>query len=93
MLRRTSIGNYSIREAQDLSGDIVLTPLLEATAALYPTKEISEEEVVSVHHGKPLKLESDFKTLALSNDGKLVAISELSDGLYRSQIVITSEDK
>ena len=92
-LRRTSIGNYSIEAAQDLSGDVVLTPLLEATAALFPTKEISEQEVVSVHHGKPLKLESDSKTLALSNNGKLVAISELSGGLYRSQIVIASEDK
>ena len=92
-LRRTSISNYSIEAAQDLSGDVVLTALLEATAALFPTKEISEQEVVSVHHGKPLKLDSDSKTLALSNRGKLVAISELSGGLYRSQIVIASEDK
>ena len=46
-----------------------------------------------MHHGKPLKLDSDSKTLALSNNGKLVAISELSGGLYRSQIVIASEDK
>lgn len=90
-LRRTSIGNYSIEAAQELSGEVVLTPLLEASAALYPTREISEEELVSVHHGKPLKLESNSEKLALSHNGKLVAISELSGGLYRSQIVVASE--
>lgn len=91
-LRRTSIGSYSITAAQDLGDEIVLTPLLEATAGLYPSRELSEAEVVDVHHGKPLKLDSDAETLALSHQGALVAISALSNGLYRSQIVVASEE-
>ena len=91
-LRRTSIGGYSIEAAQDLGDEIVLTPLLEATARLYPFRELSEAEVVDVHHGKPLKLDSDEDVLALSHQGVLVAISALSNGLYRSQIVVASEE-
>ena len=91
-LRRTSIGSYSLEAAQDLGDEIVLTPLLEATARLYPTRELSDAEVVDVHHGKPLKLDSDEDVLALSHQGELVAISKFSNGLYRSQIVVASEE-
>lgn len=91
-LRRTSIGSYSLEAAQDLGDEIVLTPLLEATAKLYPIRELSKAEVVDVHHGKPLKLDSDEDVLALSHQGALVAISALSNGLYRSQIVVASEE-
>lgn len=91
-LRRTSIGSYSLEAAQDLGDEIVLTPLLEATARLYPTRELSDAEVVDVHHGKPLKLDSDEDVLALSHQGELVAISKISNGLYRSQIVVASEE-
>jgi tRNA pseudouridine55 synthase len=90
-LRRTSIGSYSIEAAQDLGGEIVLTSLLEATAGLYPARELSDAQVVDVHHGKPLKLDSEAEVLALSHQGELVAISAFSNGLYRSQIVVASE--
>ena len=92
-LRRTAIGNYAIADAQDLSEDVVLTPLLEATASLYPTHEISEAQVIDVLHGKPLKLDSSHEMLALSHGGELVAISGFSNGLFRSKIVIAREEK
>lgn len=90
-LRRTSIGKYSIDNASEINPEIALSPMLESAREIFPEIEITSEQVVDVRHGKPLKLSSEIEMVCLSHQGSLIAISKLSGGLYRSQIVLVEE--
>jgi tRNA pseudouridine55 synthase len=91
-LRRTSIGSYSIDQASQISDDLTVLPLLESASEIFPAVEISGDQVVDCRHGKPLKLNSEQEVICLSHQGQLVAISKLSDGLYRSLVVLADEE-
>jgi tRNA pseudouridine55 synthase len=90
-LRRTMIGEYQISAAFALESGLVLTPLSESVLQFAPRFEISEQQAIDVRNGKPLKLESEQQRLSLSCGPDLVAISELRDGLFRSEVVFASE--
>ncbi len=90
-LRRTSIGKYSIDNASEINPEIALSPMLESAREIFPEIEITSEQVVDVRHGKPLELSSEIEMVCLSHQGSLIAISKLSGGLYRSQIVLVEE--
>jgi tRNA pseudouridine 55 synthase len=90
-LRRTMIGEYRISEAFSLETGLVLTPLSESVLQFAPRFEISAQQAIDVRNGKPLKLDSEEMRLSLSCGSDLVAISELRDGLFRSQVVFASE--
>ena len=90
-LRRTKIGEYQIAKAFALEAGLVLTPLSESVLQFAPGFEISAQQAMDVRNGKPLKLESDQNRLSLSCGSDLVAISNLRDGLFRSEVVFASE--
>jgi tRNA pseudouridine55 synthase len=90
-LRRTKIGEYQIAQAFALEAGLVLTPLSESVLQFAPGFEISAQQALDVRNGKPLKLESDQNRLSLSCGSDLVAISNLRDGLFRSEVVFASE--
>jgi tRNA pseudouridine55 synthase len=90
-LRRTKIGEYQIAKAFALEAGLVLTPLSESVLQFAPGFEISAQQALDVRNGKPLKLESDQNRLSLSCGSDLVAISNLRDGLFRSEVVFASE--
>lgn len=90
-LRRTKIGEYQISQAFALEAGLVLTPLSESVLQFAPGFEITSQQAIDVRNGKPLKLESDEKRLSLSCQGDLISISELRDGLFRSEVVFAGE--
>jgi tRNA pseudouridine55 synthase len=90
-LRRTKIGEYQIAKAFALEAGLVLTPLSESVLQFAPGFEISAQQALDVRNGKPLKLESEQNRLSLSCGSDLVAISNLRDGLFRSEVVFASE--
>lgn len=90
-LRRTKIGGYDISAAQQLVDGVLLTPLGESVLQFAPGFEITAQQAIDVRNGKPLKLESDEERLSLSCDADLVAISNLRDGLFRSEVVFAGE--
>jgi tRNA pseudouridine55 synthase len=90
-LRRTKIGEFEIAQAFALEAGLVLTPLSESVLQFAPGFEISAQQAIDVRNGKPLKLESDQNRLSLSCGSDLVAISNLRDGLFRSEVVFASE--
>ena len=90
-LRRTSIGRYKVEAAHEIGESIEVLPMLQSASEIFPQHEITVEQVVDVGHGKPLKLASDHEVVSLSHEGELVAISKFSNGLHRSQIVLTRE--
>jgi tRNA pseudouridine55 synthase len=90
-LRRTKIGEYQVADAFALESGLVLTPLSESVLQFAPRFEISEQQAIDVRNGKPLKLDSEQQRLSLSCSSDLVAISELRDGLFRSEVVFASE--
>jgi tRNA pseudouridine55 synthase len=91
-LRRTAIGRYPVENASEIDEGLRLLPMLESASEIFPSFALSQDQVIDVRHGKPLRLESQEPTLCLSHAGRLVAISNLSDGLYRSQMVLTDEE-
>ena len=90
-LRRTSIGNYKVEDAHVIGEGIEILPMLQSALEIFPEYEITAAQVVDVRHGKPLGLNIDQEVVSLSYEGELVAISKLSNGLHRSQIVLTEE--
>lgn len=90
-LRRTKIGEFEIAQAFALEAGLVLTPLSESVLQFAPGFDISAQQAIDVRNGKPLKLESDQNRLSLSCGSDLVAISNLRDGLFRSEVVFASE--
>lgn len=90
-LRRTKIGDYQISQAFALEAGLVLTPLSESVLQFAPGFEITSQQAIDVRNGKPLEIESDRQRLSLSCQGDLVAISELRDGLFRSEVVFAGE--
>ena len=90
-LRRTRIGNYRVENAHEIAAGLKMMPMLQAAREIYPQFEVTSEQVVEIRHGKPLKLETVAEVLTLSHQDELIAISKFSQGLYRSQIVLTEE--
>lgn len=90
-LRRTKIGNYRVEDAHEIAEGLKIMPMLQAAREIYPQFEVTSEQVVEIRHGKPLKLETEAEVLTLSHQDELIAISKFSQGLYRSQIVLTQE--
>lgn len=89
-LRRTRVGKYQIDSAQELGADLTLTGLVEVAAGLMPLRELTEQEVVDVRHGKPLELRGESDEVALVRGG-LVAISASREGKLRSEVVFSEE--
>ena len=93
-LRRTKIGSYSIEQAQDLDGltaeTLSVLPIEKAATQQFAVRELSDQEVIDLRHGKRLKVvaESELEpTAAVAADGTLVAMLTKSGNAAKSLVV------
>ena len=93
-LRRTKIGSYLIEQAQELEGltaeKLSVLPIEEAATQQFSVRELSDQEVIDLRHGKRLKVvaESEISpTAAIAADGSLVAMLTKSGNAAKSLVV------
>jgi tRNA pseudouridine55 synthase len=96
-LRRTKIGSYSIDQAQDLDGltaeTLSVLPIEKAATQQFSVRELSDQEVIDLRHGKRLKVvaESELEpTAAVAADGTLVAMLTKSGNAAKSLVVFAA---
>ncbi len=103
-LRRTRIGGYSVEAAQKLDqlvqqdGEpLRVLPLADAARAEFTVRELTDQEVVDLVHGKRLALGSIARDsapepiAAISPAGKLIAVLERSSNQLKSLVVFAGE--
>ena len=97
-LRRTRIGKYTIEQAQELDD---LTPetldvldISEAAKQQFHTRQLSEQDVVDLRHGKRLKAagEGTEPFAAIDQHGTLVAMLTLSGQDVKSLVVFNEKE-
>ncbi|HKV71148.1 MAG TPA: tRNA pseudouridine(55) synthase TruB [Gemmatimonadales bacterium] len=90
-LTRTAVGPFRLEDAfpaQALTPAHVKDPGLLVSDL--PRRGLTAEERDAIVHGRPLVAqETDVGTLALTADGGLVAVGEVSDGKIRPRLVLT----
>ena len=92
-LRRTRIGGYFVEQAAklgDLSRDTVtLLPLVDAAKAIFPSIDLSDQDVTDLRHGKRLKAPAGVESTLAGIDAQnnLVAILEKSGTQLKSAVV------
>ena len=93
-LRRTKIGSYQIEQAQDLAGltaeTLSVLPIDQAATQQFDVRELSEQEVIDLRHGKRLRLAGETEsapTAAIDVSGKLVAMLTKSGSAAKSLVV------
>lgn len=97
-LRRTRIGSYSVDQAQSL-GD--LTPetisvldISEAAKQQFPIRNLSEQDVTDLRHGKRLKAQGEGAEpfAGVDASGKLIAMLTVSGKDVKSLVVFNFDD-
>ncbi|MEN9967710.1 MAG: hypothetical protein RL036_943 [Actinomycetota bacterium] len=93
-LRRTKIGSYLIEQAQGLEGltaeKLSVLPIEEAATQQFSVRELSDQEVIDLRHGKRLKVVAETEiapTAAIAADGSLVAMLTKSGSAAKSLVV------
>jgi tRNA pseudouridine55 synthase len=93
-LRRTKIGSYLIEQAQNLDGltaeALSVLPIEQAATQQFKVRELSDQEVIDLRHGKRLKVVSETETeptAAIAADGSLVAMLTKSGNAVKSLVV------
>lgn len=95
-LRRTRIGGYSVERAAklgDLSRETVtLLPLVDAAKAIFPSIDLSEQDVTDLRHGKRLKAPAGVESTLAGIDAQnnLVAILEKAGTQLKSAVVFAA---
>lgn len=98
-LRRTRIGSYSIDQAQSLED---LTPetlsvldISEAAKQQFCVRQLSEQDVIDLRHGKRLKAagEGVEPFAGVDTDGNLIAMLTVSGKDVKSLVVFSSNDE
>ena len=90
-LRRTSIAEFNVAAATEMTAEPRLIDLKSAAGALFRSKEITEQQEVDLRHGKQVLLESESGLLALIRNNQLVALAEPAGDLYKSMAVFQGE--
>jgi len=97
-LRRTKIGSYEISQAQSLDGltaeALAILPIEQAAKQQFQTRELSDQEVIDIRHGKrlPVVSESELQpTAALDQNGELIAMLTKSGNAAKSLVVFASD--
>jgi tRNA pseudouridine55 synthase len=97
-LRRTKIGSYEISQAQSLDGltaeALTILPIEQAAKQQFQTRELSDQEVIDIRHGKrlPVVSESELQpTAALDQNGELIAMLTKSGNAAKSLVVFASD--
>jgi tRNA pseudouridine55 synthase len=93
-LRRTRIGNYEIEQAQDLDGltaeTLSVLPIEKAATQQFAVRELSDQEVIDLRHGKRLKVVAETElapTAAIASDCSLIAMLTKSGNAAKSLVV------
>jgi tRNA pseudouridine55 synthase len=97
-LRRTRVGPYSIEQArtlEQLAVELEVLSLDDAGRALFPVRELSDEEAVDVSHGRRIEPNAgpDGPFAAFAPDGTLVALLENRGGAARTALVFAPGGK
>lgn len=97
-LRRTRIGSYSIAQAHTeeslrdkTPGELPILPAAEAARAQFLARELTEQEVIDLKHGKRIKAsgESSEPIAGFSPDGQLIAMLTRSGSQLKSLVVFS----
>lgn len=96
-LRRTRVGSFDVAEANQITDleNLSLTPLAEAASDLFPTINLTDEQVTHLVHGKRLADIGEKSGLiaGLSGSGDLVAVLEPIGSGLKSVVVFLGEQK
>lgn len=90
-LRRERIGDLEVADAVPLDALTADTPLLDPLAMLgsIPVRELSDEELVAVGHGRAIGgAQGQGGRVALVHGGRLIAIAEGAEELLRPVVVL-----
>jgi len=87
-LRRTGVGDLSVDDAvaPDAVGPANGIALLELLGHM-PVRELTEDELVHVVHGRPVRGEGDGEVV-LAAHGEVAAVARAADGVLRPAIVL-----
>ena len=96
VLRRTRIGTYKIEDAQQLDGlssdSLSITSMFEAVKESFELRELSEQEVVDLRHGKRISANDCVgKEIAGVNGQRLIAMLEKADSQLKSSVVFVED--
>ena len=96
-LRRTRVGSFDVADANQITDleNLKLTPLAKAASDLFPTIDLSDQQVTDLVHGKRL-FHSDSgpgMIAGLSGSGNLVAVLEPVGSGLKSVVVFQGEQK
>lgn len=96
-LRRTRVGSFDVAKANQITDleNLSLTPLAKAASDLFPTIDLSDEQVTDLVHGKRLSDVGEQTGLiaGLSGSGDLVAVLEPVGSGLKSVVVFQGEQK
>ena len=95
-LRRTRIGTYKIEDAQQLDGltsdSLSITSMFDAVKENFDLRELSEQEVVDLRHGKRISAnECVGKEIAGVNGQSLIAMLEKVGEQLKSSVVFVQD--
>ncbi|MCF8535470.1 MAG: tRNA pseudouridine(55) synthase TruB [Rhodoluna sp.] len=95
-LRRTRIGTYKIENAQQLDGlssnSLSITSMFDAVKESFELRELSEQEVVDLRHGKRVSANDCVgKEIAGVNGQRLIAMLEKADSQLKSSVVFVED--
>jgi tRNA pseudouridine55 synthase len=96
-LRRTRVGSFDVAKASQITDleNLALTSLAQAASDLFPTINLSDEQVTDLVHGKRLSDVGEQTGLlaGLSGSGDLVAVLEPVGSGLKSVVVFQGEQK
>jgi tRNA pseudouridine55 synthase len=95
-LRRTRIGNYKIDDAQQIDGlssdSLSITSMFDAVKESFELRELSDKEVVDLHHGKRISANDCVgKEIAGVNGQRVIAMLEKADSQLKSSVVFVED--
>jgi tRNA pseudouridine55 synthase len=95
-LRRTRIGNYKIEDAQQLEGlssdSLSITSMFEAVNGAFELRELSNQEVIDLRHGKRISAnECVSNEIAGVNGQTLIAMLEKVGEQLKSSVVFMQD--
>ena len=96
-LRRTRVGSFDVADSNQITDleNLTLTPLAKAASDLFPTIDLSDQQVIDLVHGKRLVHSDSVPGMiaGLSGSGNLVAVLEPVGSGLKSVVVFQGEQK
>lgn len=94
-LRRTRVGSFDVADANSITelDNLKITPLYQAATTLLPVRNLTDQEVIDLVHGKkiPAAGQTDSLIAGVSAQEKLIAVLEPADSDLKSVVVFQGE--